>query len=412
MDRLIARYLPKRRRRTYPVERVISLMVEQRLQAPGTLNQAVTSVRKSRSGRGGKAVSPNTGGYSQARSRLPLAMCEDMARNVTAGLQSEMDAGDQRPVYIIDGSELRLNHARELVDRYPPCVNQYGPSHWPMLRIVVVHDARTGLAIDAAWGAMFGPHAAGELTLLARTWDRLPKGATYIADRNFGIFAVAYAVARRESHMVLRLNKQIAKKLVPTLAAGTDMLVVWTPSAGERRAHTELPADARVEGRVIIVQQEGWREPLYLFTTLHEPSSEVVRMYGLRWNVETDLRSIKQTVRLQGITVASASMLDKELWMALLAYNLVRAVMFAAARNAGIDPRQLSFTSVYHYVYASLPKLVANPGSKSAQKELDYVVAQAARCRLPQRKKRRSFPREVWLRRPPFPLRKREDLTK
>ena len=52
--------------------------------------------------------------------------------------------------------------------------------------------------------------------------------------------------------------------------------------------------------------------------------------YPRRWNIETDLRSLKQTVRLQRITVQSLDMMEKELLVAVLAYNLVRAVMFLA----------------------------------------------------------------------------------
>lgn len=416
MEDLTSRHLPKRRNRIYTVAVVLWLMINQRLEAPGTLSQAVSRVRQSRLGRlrpRAEDISPNTGGYSQARSRIPVAVCEEAAQRLTAGLQAQLAVSDERPVYIYDGSELRLNHVPELVEKYPPCVNQYGPSHWPMMRIMVVHDARTGLAVAAAWGPMFGEHAVSEQALLERNWERLPSGAIYLGDRNFGIFAIAYQTTRRQSDVVLRLKEAVAKKVLKGKAPlGTDQRVVWTPSAWDRRSHPDLPTDAQVQGRVIVTQQAGWREPLYLFTTLDASAAEVVRLYGLRWNIETDLRTIKQTVHLQQITVGSADMLEKELWMAIVAYNLVRAVIFSAARYANIPPRRLSFTHVYHLVDACLPELLANPGSKRAQHELERLIRQASRCRLPQRKKRRAYPREVWLRRPAFPLRKRQALTK
>jgi len=46
---------------------------------------------------------------------------------------------------------------------------------------------------------------------------------------------------------------------------------------------------------------------LYLFTTLTMAASDVVELYGKRWIVETDLRSLKQTVRLQRLAVHSPS---------------------------------------------------------------------------------------------------------
>jgi len=416
MEDLIRQHLPKKRNRIYTPPVVLWLMISQHLESPGTLAQAVSRVRRSRLGRlrpESEEISPYTGGYSQARSRIPVAVCERSAQYLTAGLQSQLAREKERPVYLMDGSEFRLRHVLELLEKYPPCVNQYGPSHWPMMRITVVHEARTGLAVAANWGPMFGEQAVGEQALLEETLERLPRGGTYLGDRNFGIFAIAYRVTQRQADVVLRLKEILAKKLLAGKAPlGTDRRVVWTPSDCDRQSHPDLPAEARVEGRVIVAQQNGWREPLHLFTTLEVPAAEVVKLYGLRWNVETDLRSIKQTVHLQQITAGSSDMLDKELWMAIAAYNLVRAVIFSAARYAHIPPRRLSFTHVYYLVDACLPELLASPGSKRAQRELERLIRQASRCRLPQRKKRRTYPREVWLRRPPFPLRKREGLTK
>lgn len=66
-------------------------------------------------------------------------------------------------------------------------------SHWPILRIVVLHDIETGMAQQPCWGAMFGPEAVSEQALGERALDPLPPGAVIIGDRNFGIFAIAYA---------------------------------------------------------------------------------------------------------------------------------------------------------------------------------------------------------------------------
>jgi putative transposase len=60
--------------------------------------------------------------------------------------------------------------------------------------------------------------------------------------------------------------------------------------------------------------------------------------------IETDLRSLKRTVRLQHVAAKSKGMMEKELIMATAAYNLVRAVMSLAAERCKLDPRQLSFS--------------------------------------------------------------------
>ena len=135
---------------------------------------------------------------------------------------------------------------------------------------------------------------------------------------------------------------------------------------------------------------------LYLFTTLLLTPEEVVEMYGKRWYIETDLRSLKQTVRLNHLSVKSVDMMEKELLAAVLAYNLVRAVMCLAARKAGISSRQLSFTYAYNLVQSGIAGVLAGPTLEIQVERMDRLVDLVARCKLPKRTKRRTYPRAVW----------------
>ena len=56
------------------------------------------------------------------------------------------------------------------------------------------------------------------------------------------------------------------------------------------------------------------------------------------------LRSIKVVMQMEVLRCKSPAMVRKEIWMHLLAYNLIRQVMAEAAAAAGIEPRQISFT--------------------------------------------------------------------
>ena len=147
---------------------------------------------------------------------------------------------------------------------------------------------------------------------------------------------------------------------------------------------------------------------LYLFTTTSLPAEEVVTLYGRRWQIETDLRSLKQTVSLYRICARSAEMMEKELLVAVMAYNLVRAIMFQAARRAQIDPRQLSFTYACNIVLDGYAQVLAARTAKQQQQKLDRMIDLVARCKLPKRTKRRSCPREVWGRGYRFPIKRRE----
>jgi hypothetical protein len=145
---------------------------------------------------------------------------------------------------------------------------------------------------------------------------------------------------------------------------------------------------------------------LYLFTTLTMPRKQVLALYGKRWNIETDLRSLKRTVRLHHIAARKESMVEKELLTAVAAYNLVRAVMALAAQRHHLSPRQLSFTFALNVVNARRPRLQSAVDTDRYQQEVFQLLDAVAEGTHPNRKEARSSPRAVWHRRHTFPARK------
>jgi hypothetical protein len=84
-----------------------------------------------------------------------------------------------------------------------------------------------------------------------------------------------------------------------------------------------------------------------LVTTFLNPrqvhKTELYALYGMRWNVELDLRNIKTTLGMNELSCLTPQMNEKEFWVHLLAYNLIRLLMAQAAIQTGAHPRQLSF---------------------------------------------------------------------
>ena len=404
----------------YSAAVVVWLMIWQRLQGTRSLSAAVQYLLQG----GAKdlvsdckrwtedQVSAATGSYCQARQKLPKLIASQVSERIVEQLQTEMREGWkglQRPVFVIDGSTLQLKHEPELIKAFSPGRNQHGENHWPVMRIVVFHDVFSGLALRPGWGAMYGDTAVSEQALAEQAVERLPGDAVVLADGNFGIFAFAYAVQQSQRPMILRLTRARAQKILGSeLVEGTDRKVVWRASRWDRDAHPQLPEQALVEGRVMVCANPSRPEELlYLFTTLDLPGKEIVGIYKLRWNVETDLRSLKRTVGLHQLSSKSLDMVEKELLLAMAAYNLVRAVMCLAARRANLTPRQLSFSFVQTLLEAALPGLDHAASEGEYQLRLDRMLRYAAQGKLPNRSRRRSYPREVWGRGGRFPTRKR-----
>jgi putative transposase len=402
---------------TYTLPVVVWLMMWQRLQSDRSLAAAVQHLlwggcKELMSEDKQKAeVSSVTGGYCVARQRLPKLIASEVTDRMVNELRAEMQEGwpgVQRPVFLIDGSTVQLPSRVELRKRFPPGHNQHGENHWPVMQIVVMHDVYSGLALRPSWGAMYGSAAVSEQALAEQALARIPVDAVVLSDCNFGIFVFAHAVQQSQRPMVLRLTKARAQKILGSeLKAGTDQKVIWRASKHESKAHPQLPAEACVEGRLIVCANPSRPdELLYLFTTLDLPVEEICSIYKLRWNVETDLRSLKETVGLHQLSGQSVDMVEKELLLGIAAYNLVRAVMCLAARRANLTPRQLSFSFVQTVVEAALPSLASAPNQAEYQRRMAKMLRYAAQGKLPNRSRARSYPREVWGRGGRFATRK------
>jgi putative transposase len=401
----------------YTAAVVLWLMISQWLQAKGTMASTVERLsdgaadgflsRRGRQRR--KGVSPRTGGYSQACQRLPKLLCKKVTKELIARLREILNPQGRRSAYLLDGSSLELEASPGLRRAYPPAENQHGQAHWPVLRIVVLHELETGLAEEPQWGPMYGSAAVSEQALAEKAMDALAPGSVVVGDRNFGVFSIVWAAHERGLEVVTRLTEARARKLAggPITEEG-ESEVRWVKSRFDGRREGGIPEAASVEGRLISVRigRGKSKEWLHLFTTRKEPAQDVVTLYGQRWNIETDLRSLKRTVRLHHIAARKPSTMEKELLTAVAAYNLVRAVMALAARRHGLSPRQLSFSFVMNVVDARWYKLQTAANEKSYQREVLALLDRAAQGTHPKRRKRRSYPRAAWNRRNTFPTRK------
>jgi Transposase DDE domain len=357
--------------------------------------------------------SANTGGYSRSRDRLDPKVADVAADDVAKAMiaQSSPSWGDRR-VFLVDGSTLALAPTDELREAFPPAENQHGQSHWPVLRLVTAHELSSGAAVRPEIGQMCGPKAAGEVELSAKLIDRLPAGSILAADRNFGIFAFAWQAQQAGHDILLRLTKsrfQAMAKKAKSVGPG-EWELLWKPTPWERRKNPQWPAEAAVKVRLLEVRITE-KFTLWLVTTLGGAGAVLAELYHGRVHIETDLRNLKQTLRLEEIRGQTPEMVRKELAAATVAYNLVVLIRRLAADRARVEPRRLSFSRVWALVRGLLRQPLEGADPAKVQQRIDQVLRMAGQCKLPNRPGR-NYPREVINRRSKFPQRRPKGTTK
>src|SRR5260370_40228665 len=118
----------------YSARLVIFMMIDQRLQARGTLASSVEQLVQGRFDAllsqckrvREKKIALSTGGYCQARQHLPKLLVSRSMDELMERLRSRLGESESplpQRVYLLDGSSLQLEHEPELLRAYPPASN-------------------------------------------------------------------------------------------------------------------------------------------------------------------------------------------------------------------------------------------------------------------------------------------------
>jgi hypothetical protein len=348
------------------------------------------------------------GGYGYARQALPLAVAQTVADRLFSELAEGSSCGEIS-AFVLDGSSVSPDGSPELRREYPPHHIKDKESHFPCLKLLVAHDLRTGLALRPVWGPMYGPRAVSEQALARELAPRIPAGAVVVADRNFGVFSLTYDLMGLGHPCVVRLTDSRFKKILGKSiqeCADQEHDVVWQASRSDIHDRPDLVGES-LSGRLVVrhVLAPGSSKPvpLGIFVCGTDIDSEAaVRLYAKRWLVETDLRTLKNSLGLGRPGAKTVDVLAKEIILGFAAYNLVRAIGAAAADLAGIDARTISFSRTEACIRAYAPRLMAEKDPEK-RKALEAQLLRAIAARTNKPRHRAAQPRQAWHRREKYP---------
>jgi hypothetical protein len=306
----------------------------------------------------GRAIcSAATGAFCKARAKLP----EGFLRELTAGLgrRVEGNALDAwkwrgRCVKLVDGALLQMLDTPANLEEYPQQRAQKPGTSYTCMRVVCLLALATGSLIDAACAAYKGKGSGEVSLLLLGLLDAVLTGDVLVGDRCYDCYQLLALLTGRGADGCFRLNV----KRLPSFGRGErlgedDFLLTWRkpsrPKAIDRQARDALPGEITVRVLRWVVSRRGFRaKEVYVVTTLTDAlafsKEDVAGLYFRRWQVEVDVRSLKQGLGLKMLGCKTPALVRAELWAHLFAYNLVRCVMAQAAADRGLTPRQMSFT--------------------------------------------------------------------
>ena len=343
----------KRRMRVYDSTTTFTLFL---LQILGGFScaDAVEMLCVSKAARGKRhGHSPKTGGYCQARRRLELPLLRRMlvslaARIVNSVLRREKFLGFD--VIVADGSGVDAPDTKKNRKSFPPSGGKVPGTSFPQIRIAAAFDLLTGALLKFS----YGDYHDGEQILWKGVFSSLELcGKLLLGDAYYTSYGNMAMTLRRGGQFIFPMRSKTGLRKAGGKRGDWD--VELRKPAGRAKSWTKaewdsMPRKLKLRLIEIMIQPKGFKaKKLRLITSLTDrakyPAEEVAAVQARRWDVELDFRAIKTTMGMDHLSCKSPAMLEREMLMHMIAYNLIRAMMLDAAANSGKEPVQGSFSA-------------------------------------------------------------------
>ena len=333
----------------------ISLFLSQVLDPDHSCRATVARLIAWRAINGLKPGAPETNSYCDARQRLPqevvVRLAHQTAQDIEAGASDDW-LWKGRKVSMVDGSTASMPDTPRNQKAFPQSTSQGIGLGFPLVRFVVIISLAVGVIRDLALGPYKGKET-GETALFRTLLNSLAAGEILLGDRYFSSFFMLAELRQREIDGLFRMHQRRKFDFRRGRRLGTeDHIVTWTkpkrPEWMDEQTYAQFPNELKIRELRFTVEQPGFRvNELVLVTTMLDATEytkeDLADLFIQRWNIEVDLRSIKDVLQMDVLRCKSPEMVQKEIWMHVLAYNLIRGVIAKAAEAHGKQPRHLSF---------------------------------------------------------------------
>ena len=380
---LVARFIPAevfapgetQRQRTYTPWVTFIAFLGQVLTRGSACREAVRRVQAWCVADKRTAPDESTSAYCQARARLPLESLRAAQEELGGWIERHAKHAWRwcgRAVKVIDGCGLSMPDTAENRAKWPYAGGQKPGCGFPTAQMVGLFCLATGRLVRFALESW----KAHEIPLARQLIAWMQPGEILLADRGFCGWGFIALLQRKGGDVVMRAHQARKLKGRRMTWAKPQRAETWT-----KLLWTELPAEIVVRIVRFQVAVPGFRtQQIVLVTTLLDekayPDEALAALYRRRWAVELCFRDIKATLGLDVLRCQTPELVEKEIWLQAMAYNLVRALMLEAAWTHSVDLERLSFKGTVDTLRQWTPLFAPSMFAfKRAREELLRVIA-------------------------------------
>lgn len=365
--------------------------------------------------------------WCQARARLPLELIQRVQRLLVDDVRRELDDGEDvgdepyrwrgHRLHVVDGTGDSMPDTPPLRDHYgvpAPCRQGLG---FPTSHLLLLMDQRSGLLIDC----VDSPMRTHDASVASRAHAHLGEGDVLLGDDAFAGWAHLALILRAKLHAIVPTHHLRIIDFTPGRAHAHPHKGQSGSRAGKPRSRVlkvqgkddqrveyfkpaskpawmsgpdwqALPEAITVREIRRTVRRDGFRPiTVTLVTTLLDPhlypADELIELRLTRWMIETNIRHLKVTLKMDELKCKTLDGVRKERTVFLLVYNLIRAIMLRCARRQRVNINRLSFADTLawlrHGDIAAEVEIKINPRRpgrleprvrKRAKKQFPYMM--------------------------------------
>lgn len=387
-------------------------MVSQVLAADKSLRNAVNQMSTWLQVANIDPSSSDTGAYSKARQRLPEILLQRIIPETAENLEQKVPLSQQwcgRRVRVCDGTTVLMSDSAANQADYPQHSNQAPGCGFPIAKLVVIFSLLTGAVVAACIASWH----TSEIVISRLLYADLAPDDVVLADQAYGSYVDLAQVKQQQADGVFRKHHARRTDFRRGYKQGVkDHLVLWKKPTKRPDQMTDedfgaIPDTLWVREVVLRLPRRGHRDQrIIVVTTLLDANrytaEKLTLLYGWRWQAaEVNLRHLKTTLKMEMLTAKTPTMVHKEIWTHLIAYNLIRSMMEQAAPWANFARSRLSFQGT-RQIFNHMLSFFAILGKSVRNRLYLDMLFQIVAVLLPDRPNRHE-PRVVKRRPKPFP---------
>jgi hypothetical protein len=325
----------------------------------------------------------------EARQRLGVAPLRWLMEKVVTLLATPKTAGAfyrGLRMMAIDGFVVNLPDTPKNERVFGRPQSGRAPGAFPQARVLALCEVGTHLL----WKVLIKPIRRAEIVMARVLLRYVAPDMLLLWDRGFLSYGNVQDVLASQAHLLARIKKNLVFSKLEVLPDGTYLAKLY-PSRKQRRKDADGIVVRIIEYTFQDEGRSGSGQPHRLLTTLldanTDPAKRLIELYHERWEEELAIDELKTHQRQHPVLRSQTPAgVVQEIYGLLLAHFVVRKLMFEAAAQQELPPRQISFTGALKILRCRLPECPRRV--RGRQRWYRQLLSEIAEETLPKRRDR------------------------